>query len=97
MAESPRELMNDLKSTGRQAVDTGKSLYGDVKSDVKSQINDAKSELRKEWGERYETIKHRAQDAWETSEDFVKDHPIATVLGACAVGFVAGMIARRRH
>jgi ElaB/YqjD/DUF883 family membrane-anchored ribosome-binding protein len=97
MAETPRELMNDLKSTGRQAVDTGKSLYGDVKSDVKSQIANAKSELRSEWGERYETIKHRAQDALETSEDFVKDHPIATVLGACAVGFVAGMIARRRH
>jgi ElaB/YqjD/DUF883 family membrane-anchored ribosome-binding protein len=97
MAESSRELMNDIKSTGRQAVDTGKQLYGDAKSEVKSQINEAKSELRSEWGERYETIKHKAQDALETSEDFVKDHPIATVLGACAVGFVAGLIARRRN
>ncbi|WP_413577547.1 DUF883 family protein [Bdellovibrio sp. HCB290] len=97
MAESPRELMNDIKSTGRQAVDTGKNLYGEAKSELKSQLSDKRSELRSEWNDRFETIKHKAQDAYETSEDFVKDHPIATVLGAAAVGFVAGMISRRRH
>lgn len=97
MAESSRELMNDIKSTGKQAVDAGKNLYGEAKSEAKSQFNEAKSELKDQWGDRYETIKHKAQDAMDTTEDFVKDHPIATVLGACAVGFVAGLIARRRH
>ena len=97
MAESSRELMNDIKATGKQAVETGKNLYSESKSDLKSNIKEAKSELQGEWGDRYETIKHKAQDAMDTTEDFVKDHPIATVLGACAVGFVAGLIARRRH
>lgn len=98
MAESSRELVNDMKSTGKQALDTGKSIYSDAKSEVKSHLNDAKSELRTQWADRYDSIKHKAQDAVTTSEDFVKDHPIATVLGACAVGFVAGLIARRtRH
>ncbi|UYL07255.1 DUF883 family protein [Bdellovibrio sp. SKB1291214] len=97
MAETSREFMNDIKSTGKQAADTGKQLYGEAKSELKSKVNEAKSELESTWGDRYETIKHKAQDAMDTSEDFIKDHPIATVLGACAVGFVAGLIARRRN
>lgn len=98
MADSSRELVNDIKSTGKQALDTGKSIYSDAKSDIKSQIGSTKSDMKAQWNDRYESIKHRAQDAVSTSEDFVKEHPLATVLGACAVGFVAGLIARRtRH
>ncbi|MDG0816039.1 DUF883 family protein [Bdellovibrio svalbardensis] len=98
MAESSRELVNDMKSTGKQALETGKSIYSDAKSEIKSHIGEAKSDLRAQLNDRYESIKHKAQDAVSTSEDFVKEHPIATVLGACAVGFVAGLIARRtRH
>lgn len=106
MAESSRELMNDMKSTGKQAIETGKSIYSDTKADLKSKFNDAKSEitpglasnLKDQWNDRYESLKRKTQDAVSTSEDFVKEYPIATVLGACAVGFVAGMIARRnRH
>ncbi len=98
MADSSRELVNDIKSTGKQALDTGKNIYSDAKSEIKSQVHDAKSDFRSQWSDRYDMIKHKAQDAVTTSEDFVKEHPIATVLGACAVGFVAGLIARRtRH
>lgn len=98
MADSSRELVNDIKSTGKQALDTGKSIYSDAKSDIKAQAHDIKSSMRSQWNDRYETLKHQAQDALSSSEDFVKEHPIATVLGACAVGFVAGLIARRtRH
>ncbi|HEX7673233.1 MAG TPA: hypothetical protein VF412_03630 [Bdellovibrio sp.] len=87
MAETTREVVNDMKSLGKQAIDTGKGA-----------MHEAKSELRSQWGDTYDTIKGKAQDAFSASEDFVKEHPITTVLGACAVGFVAGLIARRsRH
>ncbi|MBO9668328.1 MAG: DUF883 domain-containing protein [Bdellovibrio sp.] len=98
MAESSRELMNDIKTTGKQAADTAKHMYSDAKSEAKSQLSNVRSEMKERWGDRYETIKHKAEDAYHDTEEFVKEHPIATVLGACAVGFVAGMIARRsRH
>jgi len=87
MAEPTREVINDIKSTSKQMMDSGKSA-----------IHDAKSEFRAQWSDRFDTIKGRAQDAISTSEDFVKEHPLGTVLGACAIGFVVGLIARRnRH
>lgn len=86
MAESAREIVNDIKATGKQMMDQSKSA-----------INDAKSDFRTELSNRFETVKGKAQDAITTSEDFVKEHPLSTVLGACAIGFVAGLIARRRR
>jgi ElaB/YqjD/DUF883 family membrane-anchored ribosome-binding protein len=47
--------------------------------------------------EAYDSIQKRAQVAFHNSEDFVKQYPIRTVLGAAAVGFLAGMISRRKH
>ncbi|QDK38379.1 YqjD family protein [Bdellovibrio sp. NC01] len=95
MAEPSREFVNDIKSTGKQALDTGKSIYNDAKSEIKSKAEDMQSDMRSMWADRYDQIKSRAKDAYSTSEDFVKDHPVATVLGACAIGFVAGLLARR--
>ena len=87
MAETTREVVNDMKSLGKQAIDTGKSA-----------VSEARSEMRSQFGEAYDTIKGKAQDAFSASADFVREHPFTTVLGACAVGFVAGLIARRsRH
>lgn len=98
MARTSREFGSDLKSSGKQALETGKSIYGDAKSEIKTQLHDTASELRSELGGRYESLKHSAKDAYNTSEKFVKERPIASILGACAVGFVAGLIARRtRH
>ncbi|HWU44824.1 MAG TPA: hypothetical protein VN132_15335 [Bdellovibrio sp.] len=47
--------------------------------------------------EAYANVQKRAQEAISSSEDFVKERPLRTVLGAAAVGFLAGVIARRRH
>ena len=49
------------------------------------------------WTERYQTVRAKAQEAVDASEDFVKTHPFYTVLGAATVGFVAGMLIRRNH
>lgn len=98
MAKTSREIEREFKSTGRQALEAGKSLYGDAKSEIKSQLKGTASDLRSELGERYDALKHNAQEAYNTSEKFVRDRPITSILGACAIGFVAGLIARRnRH
>lgn len=47
--------------------------------------------------EAYSTVQKKAQDAVVTSEDFIRARPIRTVLGAAAVGFLAGFLARRKH
>ena len=45
----------------------------------------------------WSNVQSGAQKAITSSEDFVKARPLRVVLGAAAVGFLAGMIARRRH
>lgn len=62
-------------------------------SQAKSTAKDAASTLQgslKEW-------QGRARQAVDTSSDFVADHPVSSVLGACAVGFVAGMLIKSRR
>jgi len=58
-----------------------------------SDISSRNFDLKDTWA----TVQRRAQDAISSSESFVKERPLRTVLGAAAVGFLAGMIARRRH
>ncbi|QDK36702.1 DUF883 C-terminal domain-containing protein [Bdellovibrio sp. NC01] len=53
----------------------------------------SKVDLKGMWS----NVQSRAQTAISSSEDFVKARPLRVVLGAAAVGFLAGMIARRRH
>ncbi len=96
MAETSREMLNDMKtdikSTGKQAAQTGKEAYQDAKSQF------SVSDLNDQLVEGYETLRKRAETADSTSETYLKDHPVATLLGVAAVGFVAGLIARRsRH
>ena len=47
--------------------------------------------------EAYSTAQQKALGAKTSSEEFVKAKPIRTVLGAAAIGFAVGMIARRKH
>lgn len=62
-------------------------------SSAKSTANQAASKL--ESG--YKELQGRAREYMDTSSDFVADHPMSSVLGACAVGFVAGMLIRSRR
>lgn len=44
----------------------------------------------------YDMIKERATDAYDTSVDFIKKYPVSALLGATAIGYIAGVLARRR-
>lgn len=93
--ENSRDIMNDVGSTARKV---GNDFKSDVKSaagDIKSSAKEAKNTLRDELTDRYADFRDQAKEAMNQSESFVKDHPLSTVLGACAVGFIAGALISR--
>ena len=74
---------------------------GNVKENVKQGANSIRQSVEQEidaagWQERYEELRERAATAVDASQDFVKAHPYYTILGAATVGFVAGMLLRRK-
>ncbi len=62
-------------------------------SQAKSTASNAASKLQSS----YKELQGRAREALDTSSDYVSEHPVSSVLGACAVGFVAGMLIRSRR
>lgn len=66
------------------------TMKDNVKKNLKQELDD------RGWTDRYHNLQESARDAMDASEDFVKEHPYYTVLGAAAVGFIAGMLLRRR-
>ncbi len=67
-----------------------KDLANSVVDTVADKANMSSTDLKAY----YETAKEKASDAVENSESFVKKYPFYTVLGAAAVGFLAGAIIR---
>ena len=48
-------------------------------------------------GAKYDMLKNTAESAYESTTEMVKRHPFYFMLGATAVGFVAGSLISRRH
>lgn len=63
----------------------------EIKENVAHEFN--RSGLR----ERYDAVEARVRDGVDASEEFVREHPFYTILGAATVGFVAGVLLRRKH
>lgn len=64
---------------------------GDIKENV------AHSLERSAWSDRYHAVESKVREGVDASEEFVKAHPFYTILGAAAVGFVAGALINRKH
>lgn len=86
METTPNEFRKDLG----QIKDNVRQGANSIRQNVEQQVEESN------WQERYEDLRKRAGEAVEASEDFVKEHPYYTMLGAAAVGFLAGMILRRK-
>lgn len=82
---TPRELKKELNSTAQN---------------VKGQAQEAISEFSESWKDGFEhaygMIQDRTRQATDVSESFIKKHPLTTVLGAAAVGLLAGILLARR-
>ena len=87
MAEASRDMENDLTGLGKQSYEQGKRKISAMADNLKST-----------WQDSYEDMRYQAQQARHASEDFIKEHPLSTVLGAAAVGFLVGkIISKTRH
>lgn len=84
--------INEVNKKGKDILDKGYDKGKDVLNSMtdKAQNLDIQSY--------YETAKAKTQSAVEASEDFVKKYPFYTVLGAAAVGYLAGWMHKHsRH
>lgn len=45
--------------------------------------------------ETYNKVQDTAVDAFHNTEDFIREYPVRIVLGAAAIGFIAGYIAKK--
>lgn len=48
-----------------------------------------------EMKEAYGKVQKTAVDAFHNTEDFIREYPVRIVLGAVAIGFLAGYIAKK--
>lgn len=87
MEPTPNELKNAASSAGAYASDKARQVANTVSDKLH------KTEARAE--DIYHAARERAEDAYDNSVDFVKKHPFSTVMGAAAIGFVAGILLRR--
>ncbi len=87
MESTPSELKNSTSTAGNYASDKARQMANTVADKVHKQ------EIKAE--EIYHAAKERAEDAMDSSVDFVKKHPFSTVAGAAAIGFIAGVLLRR--
>lgn len=84
----------DLKSTASSAAQYASEKAKQMASNVSERIQ--KGEMSAQ--ELYQEARGRAEDAMDVSVDFVKKHPLSTVAGAAAIGFLAGILIRgNRH
>ena len=87
MEPTPNELKNTSASAGNYASEKARHAASNIQEKVE------KSQAR--LGDIYHTARDRAEDYYDTSVDFVKKYPVSTVMGAAAIGFVAGILLRR--
>lgn len=87
--ETTKELKNEASSAARQAAHQA--------SKKASQAMDTFDGWRDEVESRYHDVEKRARELASVSYDVVKSYPIYSVLGAAAIGFLAGAIISRRN
>lgn len=90
MEPTANEIKNSAASAAQYAGDKARQVASDVSERIK------RGEMSAQ--DLYQEARERAEDAMDVSVDFVKKHPLSTVAGAAAIGFLAGILIRgNRH
>ena len=84
-----------------QSMNKNKSTEDQTEDQTEDSINSFTDELKKtfesfENHSEAEALKKNAQQFAKTITEFIQEHPLPTVLGATAVGFLIGFFAGRR-
>lgn len=87
--ETTKEIKNEVSNSARHASRQA--------TKAASQAADTFEGWRDEVEDRYHDVEKRAREIASASYDVVKTYPIYSVLGAAAIGFLAGSIMSRRN
>ena len=82
--------MRDIKSTGNGISATAKEKAKEALKAVPKQLENLDIEKY------YSAVKNKTKEVVDASTGFVKRHPVYTLLGLSAVGFILGLTFRRR-
>jgi|GEM_PF-218458 ElaB/YqjD/DUF883 family membrane-anchored ribosome-binding protein len=89
------ETGNALKATAIEKADHYKTVASEKAEHYKTvateKANQAKANAQQQWGE----TQVKAKEMHVTAEDYIRQNPTKTVLGALGVGFLIGLITRR--
>ncbi|MBX3016906.1 MAG: hypothetical protein KF767_03375 [Bdellovibrionaceae bacterium] len=85
----------NIKSTAKKGAQQAKDFAADVESEAKSavsKIEDYTADMQSMVKARWADIADNAQAYREVAEGYVKKNPATTILGAAALGLVAGSL-----
>lgn len=87
--ETTKELKNEVSNGARQVARQATQKASQAAENLEGWRDEVES--------RYHDVEKRAREFAGASYDVVKTYPIYSVLGAAAIGFLAGAIMSRRH
>ena len=93
--ETTKDIKNEVSNGARYAANQATKKASQLSSQAASGLE----EFRNEAADRYEDIEARAKELARTSYDVVKTYPVYSILGAAAIGFIAGSVLNmgRKH
>jgi ElaB/YqjD/DUF883 family membrane-anchored ribosome-binding protein len=93
MEPTQRDLKNGAEKVSQYAADKTRQGAGAIEKagdSISAQIGGV------DLSETYKVVQDKASDALDMTTDFIQEHPFYSLLGAAALGFVAGSLLRRQ-
>lgn len=87
------KYLNYLTQEGASNISGAVESVGQAASQAANRLREGYSQFADQAGERYSQLADQASEQYGQARDMVAHNPVQWVLGAFAVGFVAGMIA----
>ncbi|MGA0846421.1 MAG: DUF883 family protein [Luteolibacter sp.] len=91
IAQAANELRAAAGEKAREFVQVAESKANELRERASARAQDLKESASQHWHD----TRERAHDIHVSAEDYIREHPTRCVLGALAIGFLAGLIVRR--
>ncbi|WP_411826588.1 YqjD family protein [Luteolibacter sp. AS25] len=89
------ETAQALKANATEKAGHYKAVATEKAEHYKAVASDKAAEVKANAQQQYETTKVKAKEIQVTAEDYIRQNPTKSVLGALGVGFLIGLITRR--
>lgn len=96
LRDDAQNTRDDLKSMGKQAVETVRERAGQVGENLQHMGAAARDAAQHQWENLRDTAGEKAKDIGHSLEEQVRRQPLPAVLIAAGVGFILGMAWIRR-